>query len=423
MPTNRHGRVKHMLRRGEAVVVRRTPFTVRLTRPGTEFTQDVTLGVDAGSKTIGLSASTEQEELFAAELKPRNDVKKLLSARRMYRRSRRGRTTRHRPARFKNRIRSKHRGWLAPSVEVKIHNHIQGIKLVCKILPISKIIIETAEFDLQRLKAMEEGKPLPVGTDYRLGEQYDFYNVRQYVLFRDGYKCRICGAKDVKLHNHHLESRMTGGDSPNNQATLCTDCHKKGHKGIIDLKTLKRGKSFRDAGFMGIMRPTLMRRVRDMFPDIPVTETKGFITKYVRESEHMDKSHINDALCITGHPKAKRAETRYLVKPVRSRNRRIHKAKFTKLTPGILKKLSKKGKALARKKGYRKIHQGPKEMLGFTIFDRVLMPDGREGFIFGRRVNGYFDIRTLGGERLSKGVDCKKLIPLDKRKSILVQAV
>ena len=53
---------------------------------------------------------------------------------------------------------------------------------------------ETAEFDLQRLKAVAEGKPVPQGEDYQKGEMYGHYNVRQYVLWRDGYTCRVCGA-------------------------------------------------------------------------------------------------------------------------------------------------------------------------------------------------------------------------------------
>lgn len=80
---------------------------------------------------------------------------------------------------------------------------------------------------------MEAGKPLPVGTDYQQGEMYNQYNVRQYVLFRDEYKCQCCGkyGDGVKLHVHHIESRQTGGNAPNNLITLCEDCHKAIHLG------------------------------------------------------------------------------------------------------------------------------------------------------------------------------------------------
>ena len=113
-------KARHLLDDGKAKVVKRTPFTIKLLYGSTEYTQPVILGVDAGSKTIGLSASTTKEELFAAEVMPRNDVVENLSTRREFRRARRNRTTRYRKPRFNNRVHSKNNGWLAPSVEVKI---------------------------------------------------------------------------------------------------------------------------------------------------------------------------------------------------------------------------------------------------------------------------------------------------------------
>ncbi len=275
-----------LLKQGRATVVKRTPFTIKLRFGASNYKQEVILGVDAGSKTIGLSASTKSEELFAAEVKPRNDVVDLLSTRRQNRRGRRSRTTRYRPVRFDNRVHSKHKGWLAPSVEVKIQEHITAIKRVCALLPISKVIVETAEFDLQLLKAIEDGKPVPEGEDYQKGEMLGSYNVRQYVLFRDGYTCQCCGAhgKDVKLHAHHLETRKTGGNAPDNLITVCDLCHEKHHKGIIKIAKLakRKRKSTRDAAFMGIMRKTLIRRLRCEL-DIPVWETHGYVTKYTRK--------------------------------------------------------------------------------------------------------------------------------------------
>lgn len=149
---NRHGRplmpctpakARHLLDAGKAKVRHRTPFTIQLLYGSTGYTQEVILGVDAGSKTIGLSAATETEELFSAEVKPRNDVVELMSARRQFRRARRNRTTRYRKPRFDNRVRSKHKGWLAPSVEVKIQEHMTAIRRACAILPVSKVVVET----------------------------------------------------------------------------------------------------------------------------------------------------------------------------------------------------------------------------------------------------------------------------------------
>ena len=57
MPTNRLGKVRHLLKNGLAKVVQRTPFTIQLLYDSDEYTQPITLGIDAGSKTIGLSAT------------------------------------------------------------------------------------------------------------------------------------------------------------------------------------------------------------------------------------------------------------------------------------------------------------------------------------------------------------------------------
>lgn len=64
MPTTRYGKVRRMLRDGQAVVVRREPFTIQLTYDTTDFVQPITLGVDAGTAHVGLSATTESKELF-----------------------------------------------------------------------------------------------------------------------------------------------------------------------------------------------------------------------------------------------------------------------------------------------------------------------------------------------------------------------
>ena len=167
-----------LLQKHKATVAKQVPFTIRLLYGSSGYKQSVSLGMDAGSRHIGIAATTEKKVLYAEELKPRNDVVKLLSVRRQNRRARRSRKTRYRQAHFDNRVRSKHKGWIAPSVEVKIQEHISAVLRIQKMLPLSEIHVETAEFDIQRLKAMAEGKTLPVGTDYQKGEMYDQYNVR-----------------------------------------------------------------------------------------------------------------------------------------------------------------------------------------------------------------------------------------------------
>ena len=407
-----------LLRAGKAKVAKRTPFTIRLLYDTPSNVQPVILGVDAGSKTVGLSASTETEELFAAELLPRNDVVDLLSTRREFRRARRNRTTRHRQPRFNNRVHSKHIGWLAPSVEVKIQEHITAVKRVCAILPVSKVVVETAEFDLQLLKAIELGLPVPQGEDYQKGEMLGEYNVRQYVLHRDGYTCRCCGArankhKTIRFHVHHLESRKVGGNAPDNLITLCDTCHERLHKGILSEADIlavgmRRLRSTKDAAFMGIMRKTLLLRLRSEL-DIPVWETHGYVTKYTREQLFkLPKTHINDALCIAQGGcgfnakggKISRTARQYTMRPVRHHNRMLHKATI--------------GKG-----GYRKANQAPRVVHGFRLFDKVRYKT-TECYIFGRRSSGSMLLRNIDGTLVKDGVNYKKLMLLERSTNHLI---
>lgn len=163
-------KARKLLRDNKAKIVKYTPFTIQLEFECENQVQDVTLGVDAGSKYIGLSATTKDRELFSSEVELRNDISNKLTTRSQNRRTRRNRL-RYRPARFDNRVGSKNKGWLAPSIEYKIQTHITVIDNVYKILPISKIIIETASFDIQKIK-----NPNIQSKEYQEGEQLGFFN-------------------------------------------------------------------------------------------------------------------------------------------------------------------------------------------------------------------------------------------------------
>ena len=381
-------KARKLLRAGKAVPVRRTPFVIQLTVPTGETKQPITLGVDAGYKHVGLSATTAKEELLASEVELRQDVTGLLSNRLALRRARRNRKTRCRAPRFDNRVRSKHKGWLAPSVENRIQAHISRIEAVCRVLPITKIVIENPEVE---------------GTDYQQGEQLGFWNVREYVLFRDGHVCQACKgrSKDLILNVHHIESRKTGGDAPGNLITLCEACHKAYHAGKLKQFSPRRGASFRAETFMGIMRWTVLNRLRERHPELPVTNTYGYLTKHKRIVAGLPKTHCADAFCIAGVLDAKRRGEYLFQKQTRRHNRQIHKLTILK-------------------GGVRKRHQAPYLVHGFRLFDKVLCK-GEVGINFGRRYSGAFHVRRLKGTKISAGISYKKLSLLEKRKMFLTE--
>lgn len=395
MPTKNHAKVRVLLKQGKARMINKCPFTIQLLYSSTNYTQKVTLGIDSGSEHIGISATTKDKVLYEADVELRNDIVDLISTRRELRRSRRHRKLRYRKPRFNNRKRSE--GWLAPSVKQKVDSHITMIAKVHKILPISNIVVEVASFDIQKIK-----NPEISNTDYQQGEQLGFWNVREYVLFRDGHMCQCCKgkSKDKILNVHHIESRKTGGNTPNNLITLCETCHNGHHKGIVKLpKTIHRGMSFKDATFMGIMRWALYEKLKIIYSNVKLTY--GYITKNIRIKNSLPKDHYIDARCISGNPNAVSHGNVYYYKKIRCHNRQIHKS-------------------IILKGGYRKRNQAAYEVKGFRLYDKVLWK-GQECFIFGRRSTGYMDLRLLDGTHINASVGYKNIKLLSMRKNYLIE--
>ena len=392
----KEAKARKLLKENKAKIYKKEPFTIQLLFICENQTQDITLGVDAGSKHIGLSATTKEKELYAADVELRNDIVDLLSTRRQNRRTRRNRL-RYRKPRFNNRVHSKKNGWLAPSVEQKIQTHFKVVEDIHKLLLITKIVVETASFDIQKIK-----NPEIHNEEYQQGEQSEFWNVREYVLFRDNHTCQCCKgkSKDKILNVHHIESRKTGGNAPNNLITLCETCHKGYHNGTVELpKTIKRGMSFKDAAFMGIMRWSFYNRLKEIYPNVVMTY--GYITKDTRIKNNLPKDHYIDARCISGNPNAEPLGYYFYQKKVRCHNRQIHKSNILK-------------------GGKKKLNQASYLVKGFRLFDKVEF-EGQICFIFARRSSGYFDIRKLNGEVIHRSASWKKLKLLETRKSLLME--
>ncbi|MDR1538820.1 MAG: HNH endonuclease, partial [Clostridiales bacterium] len=155
---------------------------------------------------------------------------------------------------------------------------------------------------------------------------------------------------------------------------------------------IKRGQSFRDAAFMGIMRWAFCNRLKEECADAGAAY--GYTAKNTRIRNVLEKDHAAGARCTGGNPKSIPLGAIYMQKAAGKRNRQLHRATINK-------------------GGKRKLNQAPKYAFGFQLFDRVQMPDRRKGFIFGRRSSGSFDVRALDGAKLSAGTGRKKLKPLE----------
>ena len=378
-----------LLKENKAEVVRRTPFTIRWMVPTRSYTQPVTLGVDSGYTHVGLSAVSEKRELYAADVALRTDLVKLNSERRMYRRSRRNRKTWYRQPRFLNR--KKPAGWLAPSLRHKLDSHLKLIGKVKEILPVTRTVIEVAAFDIQKIK-----NPGIAGAGYQNGKQQGFWNVREYVLYRDGHTCQHCKgkSKDPVLEVHHIESRQTGGDRPDNLITLCRTCHDQVSLGKLVLKA-RPSKGFKAETFMSMVRWKLVEALRETGDT--VNHTYGYLTKSGRIALGLEKSHVNDAFVISVGTDQERLSSFLAVRQVRKCNRKLFKGKRSHIR-----------------------NTAPRFVHGFQRFDKVIW-QGTEAFIFGRRSTEYFDLRKLDGTKVCASAKVRDIKLLERATTLLTE--
>jgi len=367
-------KAKHLLKAGKAKVIKRTPFTIKLLWDCEENTQEVVAGMDTGSKTIGCAATVNGKVVYQSEVQIRQDVSKKMEQRRMYRRIRRSRKTRYRKARWQNRASMRKEGRLAPSIKSKVNSHLREKKFVESILPVSRWKVEIASFDIHKIS-----NPDVKRWDYQKGNQKGFYNVKAYVLHRDGYQCQKCKTRKGKLHVHHVVFRSNGGtDSPENLIVLCSDCHEKLHNGEFEIKGA-RSKT-KHATEIGIVKSQLRKRFGDF------EETFGYETKFkIEQILQLPKSHHFDAVAIC-----------------------CEEGEIVELSDNIYFKKHVSNGDYQQTKGSRSEKRIPTgKLFGLRKFDYIQTPKVT-GFIKGKRSTGFFTISDLEGKVINPSVNVKK---------------
>jgi len=279
-----YAKSKRMVKASKATVVKRFPSTIQLNFECENQIQGVTLGIDSGYENIGFSAVSEKKELISGTVKLEGKTSERLIERGMYRRGRRNRLWYRKP-RFLNR--SKSEGWLPPSVQRRYNTHLNIINRLKKILPISEVVIEVANFDIQKIM-----NPEISGKEYQQGNLYEYQNMRSYLMSREKGKCQLCG-KDFKgqpSHIHHCKQRSeSGSNRPENLAILHKACHKKLHKKGLKLS---KPKSYKPNTFMSIIHKRFYQDI------IGVRITYGHVTFVNRNNLGLEKNHSTDAFII-----------------------------------------------------------------------------------------------------------------------------
>ena len=406
MPTNRHGKVKHLLKSGKAKVVKRCPFTIRLLYESTTHTQNLTLGVDTGSGTIGTAVSKDNGDIiYMSEIIVRNDITDKIKQRARYRRNRRIRKTRYRKPRWLNRKNSIRLNRFSPTMISKLHSHVKEIEYIKSILPITTLVLETAQFDTHLMKNPSLANPKIRHWGYQKGTNYGFENTKAMVLNRDNYTCRYCKGKHKvsKLEVHHIIFRSQGGsDEESNLITLCHTCHRDLHNGKINLKLNGKAKgTLKYATQMNSIRKQLFK----IYPD--AIETFGYVTKANRLAIGIDKKHYYDACTIATHGKPFTVKTKLCKKKCVSEGD-FQKTKCVRSEQPIV----------------------TDKICGFKKFDKVRY-FGNDYFIKGRMSTGYAVLMDIDGYKIDfsmmpKGCKTPKLSNCKRitaRTSQMLQAV
>ena len=283
-------KARHLLKAKKARVIGLYPFRIQLLFKCENKIQDIILGIDTGYENIGFSAVSSKDELISGTMKLENGMSKRLTERSMYRRCRRSKLW-YRESRFNNR--KKHLEICPPSVERRIDTHVELVKRIAKLLPITKVNVETANFDIQKIE-----NPNVEGKNYQQGSLYNYENMKAFIITRENNKCQLCG-EDYDgngWHLHHVIPRSQGGtDKPNNLALLHRKCHDKLHKQKLFAK-LKKEKQYKAETFMSTSRLRILEGISKIVNNTNIAY--GYETKVKRLEHGLEKTHNNDAFVI-----------------------------------------------------------------------------------------------------------------------------
>ncbi|MET8054802.1 RNA-guided endonuclease IscB [Streptosporangium sp. NPDC005286] len=303
-------RARRLLAVGRAVVVRHTPFVIRLKDRSVagSVVAGVQVGIDPGSRHTGLAVFTDQAGSragrYAIQLDHRGAlIRDRLTSRAAYRRGRRSRNLRYRAPRFLNRTKPK--GWLAPSLRHRVDTTMSWVVRLTRWAPVTAVHVEKASFDTHTLSA---GKPLE-GAEYQQGTLAG-YEVREYLLAKWGRTCAYCDASGIPLNLDHIHPRSRGGsDRISNLTLACIPCNQTKNATLVEefLKTrpelltkiLKQAKApLRDAAAVNTTRWALWQALKAT--GLPVAGASGGRTTWNRSRTGAPKSHTLDALHV-GH--------------------------------------------------------------------------------------------------------------------------
>lgn len=368
-PTN-YNNGWRLIRKEKAELVSMYPFIIKLKREVETSSSNFNIcGIDTGSKFTGVAVvsdcKTKNKVLFKGVINHRQDVKNLMETRKGFRKYRRSHK-RYRKTRFNNRASSKRKGRMSPTIKTNKDEIIRTINKLSKFLNIHKVIIEDVAIDTRKL---QDGKLYK--WQYQKSNRLD-ENLRKSVIIRDNNKCMECGRANCKLEVHHIVPRRTkGSDTVENLITLCSSCHDetkmKEEFFIEKYQKMINGKNVRfDYAQHSMQGKEYLREYLSNFYEIELTN--GGDTANKRIDWNIEKSHSNDAICITGLFVNDINIKDWNIKPLRNKRKSIHTDVFGFKHRDVIKYTKKDNTSYV---GYITSLDANKKTCNFTTFNNV----------------------------------------------------
>lgn len=294
-----------LIRKKRAALVSKYPMVIQLKKeiPENKICKDeIRCGIDDGGLHVGIAlvqkCKTKNKVVFKGTIEQRNDVKHLMEVRRGYRRYHRY-YKRYRQARFDNRKSSKRKERIAPSILQKRQATMRVIHRLNKWINITNYWLEDVSVDI---RALTDGYK-PYRWQYQKSNRLD-ENIRKAAILRDGSKCMECGRANCRLEVHHIKPRRRNGSNTlDNLITLCESCHQKteGQEELymdryFSLLKSSDHKNLNYAQHVMIGKKWLRKQLSNLGV---LYLTNGGDTANKRIDWNVEKSHANDAVCIT----------------------------------------------------------------------------------------------------------------------------
>jgi hypothetical protein len=318
----------YKIRKCQAKLVSKYPLTIQLNKviPEEDICKnEVRCGIDDSGLHVGIAivqkCKTKNKVLFKGTIEQRKDVKHLMDVRKGYRKYHRYHK-RYRKPRFDNRSASKRKGRIAPSILQKRQATIRVLNQLRKYINIHSYWLEDVAIDI---RALTDGFK-PYSWQYQKSNRLD-ENIRKAVIFRDKCKCMECGETDCRLEIHHIKpKRYNGSNTLDNLITLCKKCHQK-TKGkelqymehyfsVLNSKGDMKNLNYASHVMIG---KTWLREQLKSLGELHLTT--GGDTANKRIDWGIEKSHSNDAICITNLRPNNIDVKDWTIKPIRRQSK------------------------------------------------------------------------------------------------------